>query len=86
MNTELVCNLDPHYVSFFLFDMVYYGPLKLTVLILREDQQNYGAPYGMGSCPFAIFLPALVELFIAQFDIYGYYVTLLAHAPGHTLS
>ena len=66
--------------------MVYYGPLKLTVLILREDQQNYGAPYSMGSCPFAIFLPALVELFIAQFDIYGYYVTLLAHAPGHTLS
>ena len=48
---------------------IYYGPLKLTVLILREDQQNYGAPYSMGSCPFAIFLPALIELFIAQVNI-----------------
>ena len=45
--------------SFYVL-MIYYGPHKLTMLILREDQQNYGASYSPGSCPFAIFLQILV--------------------------
>ena len=43
--------------------MIYYGPHKLTKLILREDQQHYGASYSPGSWPFARFLPILLESF-----------------------
>ena len=47
--------------------MVYYGPLNFTQYMLRKDQQNIGATYSLGSCPFASVL-----MFSLKIDSHNY--------------